>query len=1619
MKITIVNLFAIYLTALLPISAYAQTSATDLQVSAPVYAVPPNIISTSSKPMVMLASSKDHTLFGPIYTDYEDIDNDGVIDTTFIPTFKYYGYFDSAKCYNYANNQFEPAQLATINNNKYTCPNDKSYWSGNFLNWATMTRMDVVRKMLYGGKRSTDANQNTVLERANLSRDSHSFVKHYGGTDIRDYTPFSVQNLTKTTGSNKNLYAGLSICNRSSTMGEGGTPNIRLAKGNYKLWATMGGAVCRWQSEFGNGESNTSLRFGNKLARYFSNNTSTGSTITHEIDIPTTSNDQATYSSIGPDLNLRIKSCVAGLIGDEKCQAYPANSSTNFKPIGIFQEFGLGSGVNEAARAEFGVITGSYDSNLNRGALRKNMGDFSEEINQSTGIFCHSNNSGCTNTTGGAIKSFDNFMLYGRGSGDYSGSANQLPSALSNGILPAWGNPMGEMLTQSLNYLAGNTANNPASNTNDNSKSIPTKAWSDPFSKTDSSRLTKYGDPICRPMYNIGFSSSALSFDQDAATDFATLKNRAGDLASYVNKIGDAEKIHGSYRSVGSANGGWGETCAKKQINSLYNVSGICPESPAVGGSYHAAGAALYANTSKIRTIQNPPPDLDKVKDALKVKTMAASLAGGVARIEVAIPNSNPKKYVYITPEGLFDSGNSKTMPAAMLTFQSISSSERHGAFTVTWNDALLGGDYDMDITGFIRYDIINDTKSPSGYSIKIKTDILNTNAGFSGAHGFSIIGTEGENHLEGTIDQNNDGYGDGDGRYLTHRHLGAWSRGHYLNEKVAGYVTSTASATTRKEEKCSSISSGNISGKADTTNKYSHCNVSTGDNTIQDSDYPSEIIFKMKGVNDVILEDPLWYAAKYGNFKSSKIKSDGTYENITLPEKIEDWDSVLTDGSYGSDGVPDGYFLARRPEVLEMQLRRVLEAATSTSNASAPISRPALAEGAFKYTPKFDSASIAGDIEATKLLSNGNFSNDPVWEAGKKLYSQHSYSKGENRQIITNTSSGTGISFNWSSLDTDYKSHLTQESTNKLSETNAQIALSYIRGDTSKEGLTGLRIREKNLLGPIINSTPWLQLRPLATWGSMEGYTSFYNTHKLRKNLLWVGANDGMLHAFDAAQGDELFAYVPGALANRLAEIPLQRTTDSITLLNGQSFVTGAQVQPSGSVWAYVDGNPYTADVKIGNNWKTYLIGSLGRGGRGIFALDVTDVNKLKEIYASDVFKWQFTAKDDSDFSYQVGDVLIHNSSNQASPVARLNNGKFALILGNGPKSLNGKAALFIIYLDGSTAGSWTGKYKKIVLDNTGNNGLSSPRWEDVDGDGTADVVYAGDLKGNLWKIDISNTDAAQWKPAFSAEAAENSTATPLFKASYRVTQSNVTTTYDLPITTAPQLVFMGQGGIMVNFATGNALENGDFGVQSFKHAMFGIWDRGSALSSPRIITRTALRHSNGNVTVSGNTINWENYDGWSLYMPDSGEAILSAPLYDAGVLIFVSTRPKTTTNECSQMPNNAMYAVDPVGGLPSRNTLGTMTVNGTVLNIAAMSIADPKLAGPYKNNTSPPKVGCTAGEPGCVCEGNECSKQTPVCGPGQRSVNVIGRTTNVPICYSNAPRLQWREIPGLRTFQ
>ena len=165
--------------------------------AAPTIPEHPLITSQSSIPLSMMVVGRDHTLFYEAYNDASDVDGDGTLDTRFKPTITYYGLFDSGLCYAHSGGsgdtgKFTPsAQAGALG----VCPGD-SDWSGNWLNWATTSRIDALRKVFYGGHRDTDTTTETILRRAYIPQDAHSWAKEYtsvsvDGYNIGDYTPLS------------------------------------------------------------------------------------------------------------------------------------------------------------------------------------------------------------------------------------------------------------------------------------------------------------------------------------------------------------------------------------------------------------------------------------------------------------------------------------------------------------------------------------------------------------------------------------------------------------------------------------------------------------------------------------------------------------------------------------------------------------------------------------------------------------------------------------------------------------------------------------------------------------------------------------------------------------------------------------------------------------------------------------------------------------------------------------------------------------------------------------------------------------------------------------------------------------------------------------------------------------------------------------------------------------------------------------------------------------------------------------------------------------------------------------------------------------------------------------
>ena len=362
---------------------------------------------------------------------------------------------------------------------------------------------------------------------------------------------------------------------------------------------------------------------------------------------------------------------------------------------------------------------------------------------------------------------------------------------------------------------------------------------------------------------------------------------------------------------------------------------------------------------------------------------------------------------------------------------------------------------------------------------------------------------------------------------------------------------------------------------------------------------------------------------------------------------------------------------------------------------------------------------------------------------------------------------------------------------------------------------------------------------------------------------MIYVGANDGMLHGFDAVTGVERFAYVPSTLIGELNQLPA----------------------PGYRHRYFVDGYLFAGDAYITRGgaprWATVLVGTTGAGGKTVFALDVTDPHSFDE---NDVL-WEFT---DPDLGYTIGQPTI----------ARMRDGTWVAVFGNGYGSDNNRAVLFIVDLQ---TGALLKKIDTGVGSGANPNGLSTPALL-ADGTRTIQAIYAGDLRGNLWKFDVSSTSSSAWGVAYSG--------TPLFTAT---SDSGVRQ----PITAPLEIGRHPQGGYMIYFGTGkyfsptDNLVPPDPEIQSF----YAVWDRTSGSVGPVSGGRSALRkqeifyegqpeNSAFEVRVTtANEVDWTTQRGWYLDLVSpvhgaQGERVVASPILRGGRIIFPTLIP--SANPC-----------------------------------------------------------------------------------------------------------------------
>jgi type IV pilus assembly protein PilY1 len=650
-------------------------------------------------------------------------------------------------------------------------------------------------------------------------------------------------------------------------------------------------------------------------------------------------------------------------------------------------------------------------------------------------------------------------------------------------------------------------------------------------------------------------------------------------------------------------------------------------------------------------------------------------------------------------------------------------------------------------------------------------------------------------------------------------------------------------------------------------------------------------------------------------------------------------------------------------------------------------------------YSPK---RGWSGSITATRAIEPETFAcpteADPNlkcirfpdtiagWEGKSTADRLDALTSVDNRLVLSwSDDTSTGIPFKWTSAtEIGYSTAQKQallglaatDTITAALKTQGQNIVNYIRGDRSLEGTTEatpLRVRYSRQ-GDVVNSEIWYTGRPSSNYAM--GYSTFVTTQKNRTPMLYAGGNDGMLHGFSATDGKELIAYVPrGVVGGDVRD----------GKPSGLKDLTDKDYKHR----YYVDGSPMTGDIKDGTDWKTMLVGTLGAGGKGYFVLNVTnpagfgtataenlvvlDRTRAQGEAAPNCAALSGTAQTACDTAVKedkdIGNIVAQPGRNpgnlqETTQITRLNNGRWAAVMGNGYNSTNQRPVLLIQYLDGDKAL----RLIQATTDTVGNgnandNGLASPALVDLDGDGKTDVVYAGDNLGNLWKFDLTSTTESDWKVAFGNNK-------PLFTTRGPAKLTDTTRPQIQPISAPPivrandrsKTVGTGTnaktvpvGGMMVSFGTGrnltandrrtditqnvqtlySVLDNTRYRMRTDKtslevHPGAGDCDSAPATCVPTPTPVGTMANDGAPLarqtitTVSGDfatvtatkelkTETWKDYKGWFLDLPFTGERLLKPmQFFDGSNILAVYTEsPAGTKNSESDNINESCVPV------------------------------------------------------------------------------------------------------------
>lgn len=598
-------------------------------------------------------------------------------------------------------------------------------------------------------------------------------------------------------------------------------------------------------------------------------------------------------------------------------------------------------------------------------------------------------------------------------------------------------------------------------------------------------------------------------------------------------------------------------------------------------------------------------------------------------------------------------------------------------------------------------------------------------------------------------------------------------------------------------------------------------------------------------------------------------------------PVPTNDNDTAVDDLWHAAVSGHGRYFSAKDPTSLAEALAGTLNALqikTGAAAASSTSTPNITQEDNLEFSATFRTVKWDGELVAQYInVSDGSTQEDVIWSARTRLQGRTSASN-DSRIIFTtsNTSTPAHRDLAWDELSAAEKAWfenkcsgtgllsqcVTLTTEQKTLANSGENMLKYLRGQRALENheiatdtFVEVFRRRDYVLADIAGSRPSYVAKPKRNYGD-EGYAAFKTAQAARAGVVYVGSNGGMLHAFNVSDGQERWAYVPRMVMPGLYQL--------------------ASTGYGSSHRFFVDGSPTVADVRssttVGtettHTWRTILVGGLNKGGRGYYALDITNPDEPTPLWEICHDATLCPQRNDADMGHSFSEPIVTKL-----PAGSPNAGKWVVLVSSGYNNVSpgtGKGFLFV--LDALT-GAVLHKIDTGVGTSSAPSGLGKVAdfVNNPDVDNTALLAYAGDLLGNLWRFDLSTNTVV--KLAELKDAGGNGQ----------------------PITARPET---GQCGDrkMVFVGTGKYLGASDVETTQLQ-TMWGIKDSGTALGLLRgsdTMVQQTLSGSGSTYTVSNNAVNLAEKNGWYVnFDRNSGERVNLDPLLVNKNLLVLTNQP------------------------------------------------------------------------------------------------------------------------------